>query len=221
MDLDIERLQFLFASAGLDPSRKQLEAFWVYHQELLAGNRRASLISAQDENRIVERHFIESALLSLFDEFRGDREVLDLGSGAGFPGLPLKILRPSIYMTLLDSKRKKALFLSELLPRLNVDGVEVVESRAEDLAKIQAYRERFEIVVTRAVARLNRLFAYAQPLLKEAGLLVSIKGSGLQEEIAQLQAGFGAKDIEIRELPGKPFPVSQNLKVVFIRNVRL
>ncbi|NIR48506.1 16S rRNA (guanine(527)-N(7))-methyltransferase RsmG [candidate division KSB1 bacterium] len=196
-----QRLHEHFAQAGIQLSELQSERFLLYHQELLSWNRRTNLISKNDEARIVQRHFLESALLSLFQILQGDVSVIDIGTGAGFPGLPLKIVQPAMSLTLLDSKRMKTLFLKSLIRKMNLSNIELVCERAEIAGKNQAFKHRFDVAMSRAVTSLSKLHEFASPFLKSGGTLVAIKGSNLGTEIATFEKSYPALSVSTKALP--------------------
>src|SRR3990172_1945716 len=171
-----------FITVGIDLSNIQAEQFKIYYDEILAWNLRAKLISKKDESRIVERHFLESSLLSFFEEFQKDAWVLDLGTGGGFPGVPLVILNRSLHLTLLDSKRWKTLFLKDLIAKLQIQ-VEIVYGRAEDVGLQELFFQKFDVTVSRAVTQLDNLFKLAIPFLRPKGKLITLKGSNLINEL--------------------------------------
>lgn len=165
-----------------EPASKQIEQLQKYIALLLDWNQRINLISPNDEERIAERHILESlAVLSAWP-FPQNASVLDLGSGAGFPGIPLKIIRPDLAMTLLESRQKKTFFLNAAVQELNLSNCRVVNARAEELPK-----ERFSIVIARAVADLKTLWKWSRPLLTEGGVLLAMKGGELDKELQALK----------------------------------
>lgn len=208
----LSELSALFSGVGIQLSQSQVAQFSLYHSELLTWNRRVNLISRKDEERIVERHFIESARLMQVDEIQAAHEIIDIGSGAGFPGLPLKIVRPQILLTLLDSKRMKSLFLRDMIDKLALQDVEVVCARAEDVCSDPRWFGRFDCVVSRAVARLLPLYDMAEGFLKAGGVVVALKGSRADDEVEELIAGKTEIDVAVREFPGS----NQALRLVVI-----
>lgn len=188
--------------------------FRIYHAEILKWNSKANLISKKDESRIVERHFLESALLSLHEEFTGQKSVLDLGTGAGFPGVPLKIVCPELKMTLLDSKRWKCLFLKSLIQKLGLAEVEVLCERAEKASQDEAYRRKFDVVVSRAVTELKQLFDLAEPFCASTAVLIALKGSMAEIETERLKSVRPDLKISVLAFPGLKF---QKQKAVFVR----
>lgn len=201
-------------------SRGQLNQFEIYYNELLKWNPKANLISKNDESRIVERHFLESALLSLLNEFQGELSVLDLGTGGGFPGVPVKIVKPDLQMTLLDSKRWKGLFLRHLIEVLELQNTEVLCERAEAAAENEKYRSRFDRVVCRAVTELSALYRLSSPFLKSGGALVAVKGSRLNDELNRFKAEYPGVSFEVKPFPGTGVSHLKNLCLVIIRTTR-
>ena len=168
-----------------EPAPEQIAQLQKYLALLLDWNQRINLISPNDEERIAERHILESlAILSAWP-FPQNASVLDLGSGAGFPGMPLKIMRPDLAMTLLESRQKKTLFLNAAVQELKFSNCRVVNARAEDLVKIPS--EKFSIVIARAVAELKTLWEWSRSLLTDRGLLLAMKGGELEKEFQRLR----------------------------------
>jgi 16S rRNA (guanine527-N7)-methyltransferase len=160
---------------------------------------RVNLISAGDVPRIVSKHIQESLLFLHVASLSNQIVVLDLGTGAGFPGIPMKIMNPGIRMTLVDSTRKRCLFLSEVVEELHLTGVDIVCDRVENLS-LPGYYDKYDVVVARAVADLSRLWKWSQPLLKWGGKLITLKGGSLEKESGKFQEIFTA------EQRIKPFP---------------
>jgi 16S rRNA (guanine527-N7)-methyltransferase len=201
---------------GINLSDRQVNQFRIYYHEILNWNKKVNLISKKDEHRIIERHFLESSAIALFDAFQRGLFVLDLGSGGGFPGLPLKIVRPDLSMTLLDSKRMKVLFLKKIVERLNLENVECVCERADEAGLKPELQKNFDIVVSRAVAALSRLYPWAQPFLKTNGLLMAIKGAKVVEEVQELRRRFPNLTCEIKPLPIKGSGRAKDQRVAFV-----
>ena len=181
------------AELGLDLSPDQLARFDRHYTLLERGRRRAALTSVSGREAVQRRHFLESlALLRALEEadiLAADRPatLLDLGTGAGLPGLPMKIARPQLSLTLLDATAKKTSFLRELLAELALSDVRVLTGRAEELGRDPEHRETYDVVVARAVAPLAALLELALPFLKVGGVLAAPKGSGAPREISAAQ----------------------------------
>lgn len=199
----VEGLQQL----GLDPRDEQLlAAFESYREELLDWNTRVNLTAIRNPQDVLLKHFLDS--LSLLKAYpNSEAHLLDIGSGAGFPGLPLKIARPQWHVTLLEATGKKTLFLRHMVEILQLRNVELIHGRAEDLAHKPEYRATFDIVTARAVSALPTLLEYCAPYCRIGGMIVLPKKGDLTEELQQAKhtaAHLGTKfkaDIPV-DLPG-------------------
>jgi len=171
------------AAWGLTLDEVQLDLLRRFADELERWNQHTNLTAVRDRDEIYRRHFLDSLSLAAFwDEPPGS--LVDLGTGGGFPGLPLKILRPAISLTLVDSVGKKTAFLEHVSRRLGLEGVRVLTARAEELGRQRAERERYDLVTARAVAELRVLVEYGLPLLRVGGRMLAPKGAGAFEEAA-------------------------------------
>src|SRR5579875_574651 len=165
-------------------SERQYEQLMRYREELLDWNTRVNLTAITDAGEVLLKHFLDSlSLLQAFD--RGTASLLDIGSGAGFPGLVLKIARPQWQVTLLEATGKKVLFLQHVIARLNLQGVIAIHGRAEELAHQSDYRSKFDLVTARAVSALPILLEYAAPFCRVGGSMVFPKKGDLIEEMAR------------------------------------
>lgn len=175
------------AELGIVLDDTQLGRFSSYLSELQSWNQRFNLTSITDEREIVVKHFLDSiAPLSVFDLPVGC-SVVDIGAGAGFPGLPLKIVRPDIELVLVESSHKKAQFLEHVSSLLGLEGVRVAAERAEDFGRDPKNRENFCLVVSRAVADIVILIEYALPLLRVGGHLISYKAKSAIDEAREAE----------------------------------
>lgn len=191
---------------GLELSDAHLSAFQHYQQELLAWNERYNLTAITDSIEIEHKHFLDSLSCLRVMQLRGDDRVVDVGTGAGFPGLPLKIVCPAIHLTLVESIRKKVDFCEHLVEVLGLRGVEVIHSRAETLGQDERYRTSYDWALARAVALTPVLLEYLLPLLKLNGHALLQKGSTGPQEIqsaGQALAVLGGEVINMEpvELP--------------------
>ncbi|MBQ8430559.1 MAG: 16S rRNA (guanine(527)-N(7))-methyltransferase RsmG [Clostridia bacterium] len=161
------------------PTSAQIDKFERYYQNLISFNQHTNLTAITDKEEVFVKHFYDSCLgASLIEQ---NASVLDIGTGAGFPGVPLKILREDINLYLVDSLNKRINFLNQLKTELNIN-YKTEHSRAEDFAH-SSNRESFDVVVARAVAGLNTLCEYTLPLVKVGGIFIAYKGSNYQDEI--------------------------------------
>ncbi len=189
-----------------DVSEQQVEQFFLYRRELVEWNGRFNLTAITDPGEILVKHFFDSlSLLRVYE--REEARVLDIGTGAGFPGLPLRIVRPHWRVVLLEATGKKVTFLRHMIELLRLNGVEAIQGRAEELAHERAYRGAFDMVTARAVAALPVLLEYAAPFCRVGGRMVFPKKGELVGELAQGNAaarrlGAVLKDDVAVGLPG-------------------
>ena len=169
-----------FKKMNINLDTNQLEKFNIYYKFLIEYNKSVNLTSITNENEVYVKHFIDSLLAVKMINLKG--KLIDIGTGAGFPGVPLKIFNPDLDVYLLDSSEKKTIFLKKLSKLLNIE-VKIINSRSEDLAKTQRYRGKFDICVSRAVSSLDILSEICIPLLKKNGKLIAFKGPSLYDEL--------------------------------------
>lgn len=181
----------------IELSDTQIEQFSTYTDLLLEWNEKVNLTSIVDPQEIVIKHFLDSLTLGKF--VQGGR-LADIGTGAGFPGIPLKILHPGLELYLVDSLAKRLDFLNMVIETLSLDLVQTVHARAEDFARDIKYRESFDCVTSRAVARLPILLEYAVPLLKVNAHFLAAKGSQVDEEVNESAKALGVLGAEIKEI---------------------
>lgn len=168
-----------FETMGLVPHEKSIEQFRCYYELLEQRNKVMNLTAISGEEDCARLHFLDSSAALLAADLKGKR-VIDVGTGAGFPGLPLRIMEPSISLTLLDSLDKRIKFLAEVCSEASIDGVEFVHGRAEEPGEM---RESFDFAVSRAVARLSMLCEFCLPYIKPGGSFLALKGPAAAEEI--------------------------------------
>lgn len=193
------------ANYGFKLSSKQKEQFATYYNKLIEFNKKVNLTRITDKNEVYLKHFFDSItpLLEFSDLFKGEKSLCDVGAGAGFPSLPIKILCPDLSITIVDSLDKRLKFLDELVSDLSLDKVTLVHSRAEDAGQNKNLREKFDLVTGRAVARMSVLSEYCLPLAKVDGYLVALKGPKAQDELAEAKNAIevlGGSVKEVKEL---------------------
>ena len=142
-----------------------------------------NLTAITEKEDVIIKHFADSLLLSKYKDLHENIDVIDVGTGAGFPGIPIKILFPHLKVTLIDSLNKRLKFLDDVISELELDGIETVHGRAEDLGNNDLYREKYDLCVSRAVANLSTLSEYCIPFIKKDGVFASYKASDSEEEI--------------------------------------
>ena len=206
MDALIQDAKNLF---NVHLTARQVMALINYEKELMAWNQKFNLTAIRDVESIRTKHFLDSYSCVLAWKANPPKRLVDVGTGAGFPGIPLKIVYPTKHVTLVESVGKKAMFCQHVIQTLGLDDIEVIQSRAEDLGQKSAHRESYDWAVARAVAQLNILSEYLLPLVKVGGTMLAQKGeSGPAEaqsaEKAMKILGGKLKQIIPVELPGVP-----------------
>jgi 16S rRNA (guanine527-N7)-methyltransferase len=190
---------------GLTLTPDQVARFQKYYEELVDWNRRVNLTAIIDYEQVQVRHFLDSLTVALaFSEARRSEEwrLLDVGTGAGLPGVPLKILFPQVKLVLLDSVAKKTRFLHHLVTCLRLEGTTVVTGRAEEIAHRQEFREKFDLVVSRAVGKLAILAELTLPFCRVGGSFVAPKKGQIREEISQAGRALSLLGGRLREVKG-------------------
>lgn len=182
---------------------EEIDKFFQYKNLLKEWNEKINLTAIVDEKEILLKHFIDSLTIEKY--IKNNARILDVGSGAGFPGIPLKIVRKDIEITLLDSLNKRLIFLGEVINKLELDNVFLVHGRAEDIGNDNRYREKFDVVTARAVANLTVLAEYCLPFVNIDGYFVCMKGNNIEEvedaQVAIEKLGGKIESIEQINLP--------------------
>lgn len=196
-----EDLQRAASEYGIELSDQKMEQFNRYFELLVEWNEKINLTAITEPKEVAIKHMIDS--ITAYDEalFQEGTTVIDVGTGAGFPGLPLKIFCPEIKLTLMDSLNKRIKFLENVVEELGLTGVECVHARAEEGARNKKYRESFDIAVSRAVARLPILCEYCLPFVRKGGHFIALKGMQFHEEAEEAAKAIkvmGGSKTEIR-----------------------
>lgn len=176
-----------FKAMGLEPDEKSIERFRVYYELLTERSKVMNLTAISGEEDCARLHFLDSSSPLLISDMAG-KSVIDVGTGAGFPGLPLKIMEPSLSLTLLDSLDKRINFLRDVCAEAGIEGVEFVHGRAEEP---QERREQYDFAVSRAVARLSMLCEFCLPYVKVGGAFLALKGPAVTEELEEAKKAIG------------------------------
>ena len=216
----MELLKKAAKTLGINISSYQLGKFEVYYRELIDWNSKINLTAITDYDDVQVKHFFDSLTLIPFLDVTNSMKVIDIGSGGGFPGVPLKIIRPDTELTLLESTAKKTGFLEHLIEVLGLDKTNVVRGRAEEKASEAIFREQYDIALTRAVGALSTNLELSLPFCKIGGLAVSYKKDGIEEELEnakQVSIVLGGQFERVELISRDIFPDSRLL--VFFRKV--
>lgn len=167
---------------GIHLDGQQLRQIFTYKQLLMEWNKKMNLTAIEEDRDIIYKHFIDSLIVEKYIDKKDDIRLIDVGTGAGFPGIPLKIIRP-FHVTLLDSLAKRLAFLDHVIKELDLKGIETIHMRAEDGGRKKELREAYDVAVARAVAQLPVLLEYCTPYVKVGGIFIAMKGNNADQEI--------------------------------------
>ncbi len=200
-------------------SDQQTAAFEKYAELLIEWNQKMNLTAITEPNEIAVKHFIDSISLLKFAEIKNGASVIDIGTGAGFPGIPLKIMRPDIQLTLLDSLNKRLIFLDEVCRNLAVSA-ELIHARAEEYGQKTEYRERYDIAVSRAVANLPALCEYCIPYVKVGGVFYAMKGADGENELENAANAISLLGGTSREILSLSLPDNSKRTFIIIDKIK-
>lgn len=185
----LEKLTHGVKQLGLELSPRQIHQFQLYYEELMDWNKRINLTSITNYEDVQLKHFLDSLTIVIALEnvswSKDNFSLLDIGTGAGLPGIPIKIIHPEIQLVLIESVAKKTSFLQHIIAKLELDQVKVLTGRAEDLAHHSDYREKFDLVVSRALSKLPTLAELTLPFCRKGGLFIAYKKGAIEEELNQ------------------------------------
>ncbi len=198
----------------IEISELQIEKFFKYKDLLIEKNKYVNLTAITDEKEILLKHFIDSLTINKYLD--KDSSMIDVGTGAGFPGIPIKIIRDDVKITLLDSLNKRVNFLNEVIENLNLNFINTVHGRAEDMAYDLNYREKYDAVTARAVANLSTLSELCLPFIKVGGKFICMKGSSVEEvdEASKALEILGGKIVKIDKFVLPDSDIERNIVII-------
>lgn len=202
---------------GLQLSKEQYEQFEIYMKLLQEWNEKINLTAIVEDEEIIKKHFIDSMKAFKRDEFKKANTLIDVGTGAGFPGLPIAIMNGDLSVTLLDSLNKRINFLNTVISQLGLTNVTTIHSRAEDGARNKDLREKFDIATSRAVANMSVLSEFCLPYVKVGGNFIALKGPAVDQEIKESMNAIkllGGEFVNVCEVSIEGTELRHNLVVV-------
>lgn len=203
---------------NLSADEVQIEQFLLYSKMLKEWNQSMNLTAITDDEGIAVKHFLDSVLPLAHLNIPQGATMADIGTGAGFPGLPIKILRPDLQVALVDSLNKRITFLKAVCEELSLKDISCIHGRAEELGRNQEYREQMDLLVSRAVARLKVLCEYCLPFVKIGGIFVALKAQEVEEELYEAKPMIGSLGGKVEQVIEVPLPQSDIIrKLVVIR----
>lgn len=222
-DVNMNKQLFLngLKKLNIEITDKQANQFEDYSNLLKEWNNKINLTAITDDDSISIKHFLDCVLPLKYIDVPYNASVADIGTGAGFPGLPIKIMRNDISLCMVDSLNKRINFLNEVTSRLGLDNVQCIHARAEELAKDNKYREKFDFVISRAVANMTVLCEYCLPFIRVGGTFIALKSSEIKEETEEALSMIGNLGGKLKDIITAPLPESDIIRsLVIIEKVR-
>lgn len=213
--------QAKLSAYGIELTETQLQQFTMYYELLTSWNEKMNLTSITELTEVYEKHFYDSLSPSFFVDFRQIDTLCDVGAGAGFPSIPLKICFPHLQITIIDSLKKRLTFLEEVKRKLHLTNVSLIHGRAEDIGQNKQYREYFSCVTARAVASMSVLAEYCLPLCKKDGLFIALKGAKVDQELADATRSLQILGGEVVRKIAFTLPIEQSERsIVLIKKIK-
>jgi len=213
----IDNFENLLKKIDINYDEETIRSFKKYKDLIIEWNKKINITSIDSEEEIYLKHFIDSIIIKKYVIIKKGSKTIDIGTGGGFPGIPLKLIDNDMRITLLDSLNKRIKFLNEVVKELNLEEVDCIHARAEELGQDKNYREKYDYGFSRAVASLNVLLEYSLPFIKKNGLFIAFKGSNFKDEIQESKNALnilGGEIIDIKEYSLPETDISRSMIVV-------
>lgn len=215
----MEKLRLLCSKIGISLDDTALKRFDIYMRLVIEWNQKINLTAITEREEFIVKHLYDSLTLLSAVQIENNSSIIDIGTGAGFPGIPLLIARPDIQLALLDSLNKRMKFLKDyVLPEIGLSA-EVIHGRAEELSKTSQYREKYDFAVSRAVANLSSLSEYCIPFVKVNGLFVSMKGPNIEEELDNAGNAVNTLGGKVKKVENLVLPDESTRNIIVIEKV--
>jgi 16S rRNA (guanine527-N7)-methyltransferase len=216
--IDINTFSNLLKEKGVTLSDDQLTKFEIYFNMLVEWNENINLTAITEKGEVYLKHFYDSITPTFYFDFNKVTNICDVGAGAGFPSIPIKIIYPHLKVSIVDSLQKRIKFLNELSNKLELENVAFYHYRAEDFGRIENIRESFDLVTARAVARMSVLSELCLPLVKKDGSFIALKGANLEEELKVSNQGINILGGEISSIDKFLLPIEESERNIVVIN---
>lgn len=204
------------AKHGIELTDLQLEQFATYYEALIEWNEKVNLTAITERDQVYIKHFYDSLSVAFFVSLESVQTIADIGAGAGFPSIPLKIVYPHLSLTIIDSLNKRIHFLNHIVEKLQLTDVNCLHSRAEDAARLPHLRDHFDLVTARAVARLNVLNELCLPFVKEQGRFVAMKGFDAEQELLEAKRSMKLLNAKLEDRHAFELPLEESSRQIIV-----
>lgn len=215
----IKKLKDILEKNGVY-SEDKISKLEGYMDEILEWNNKVNITNIVDRNDFIEKHYIDSLVIGNEDIFKNSKDIIDVGTGGGFPGVPLAVSCPDKNFTLLDSLNKRLKIIDQVTDNLDINNVTTCHGRAEELAQKKEYREKFDLCVSRAVANLTSLSELCIPFVKVGGYFIAYKGPGVYEELENAEKAIKVLGGEVIEIKNASYGDDDEHKLLIIKKIK-
>lgn len=220
--MNIEEFKKIFLEetkkSNIEITDKQIENFYNYMIGIIDWNTKINVTAITEENMFIVKHFIDSLTINKY--MNDSSSLIDIGTGAGFPGIPLKIMNKNMKITLIDSVNKKLNVIRDLSSKLNLEKLEIIHTRAEDLAQNKEYRESYDVATTRAVSNISTIVEYMLPFVKLNGIAICMKGPNFKEELDDAKRAIDVLGGKIESIESLNVGEELERNIIVIRKIR-